>query len=118
MQVTLSFCGKLRSELYNRHTIRSGFSCCKGLLLERKPNAAAAILQEITQNFPDSKQEDILAELNKLVNEWPAEVIKARKKQDRKALITALKADIHAMINSLSSMGINSKVNLDNLNIS
>ncbi|KAH9621269.1 hypothetical protein KSS87_011535 [Heliosperma pusillum] len=88
---------KLRSELYNKHTIRSGFSCCK--------------------NFPDSKQEDILAELNKLVSEWPAEVIKSQKQEDQKALITALKADIPAMINSLSSMGIDSRVNLDDLNI-
>ncbi|KAK9664270.1 hypothetical protein RND81_14G030100 [Saponaria officinalis] len=108
---------KLRSNIYNRHTIKSGFACCKGLLLERKPEEAATLLQNLAQNFPDSKREDIIAELQKLVSEWPSEVIKHQNQEDRKAFITSLKADIPDMIKSLSSMGVDSRIKLEDINI-
>ncbi|KAJ0837371.1 hypothetical protein HanRHA438_Chr16g0777481 [Helianthus annuus] len=62
------------------HTIGSGFSCAKGFLLERKPKEAAAIIQVVTQTLPEGKRPDIMAELEKLVSEWPLEVVKTRAK--------------------------------------
>ncbi|KAL2922801.1 Receptor-like protein 19 [Bienertia sinuspersici] len=106
---------KSRSDLYKQHTIKSGFSCAKGFLLEQKPDSAASVIQAVNQIFPDTKKQDIVDELQNLVSEWPAKVIKHRKQEDQKVLIASLKADIPAMLSSLSNLGV--KSNLDNLNI-
>ncbi|KAI3796602.1 hypothetical protein L1987_39280 [Smallanthus sonchifolius] len=86
---------KLRSELMKTHTISSGFSCAKGCLLERKPEEA------------DIKRLDIMAELEKLVSEWPLEVTKDRKDEDIMALAT--------MIDNLSGMGVKTNLKTNDL---
>ncbi|KAI3743968.1 hypothetical protein L1987_57040 [Smallanthus sonchifolius] len=61
-----------------------------GCLLERKPEEAAAIVQVVTQTLPEGKRPDIMAELEKLASEWPLEVIKSRKDEDKMALAAGL----------------------------
>lgn len=107
---------KLRSDTYKQHTVKSAFSCAKGFLLEGKPDSAATVIQIVNQSFPDTKKQDIIAELKKLASEWPIEVIKQQKHDDQKALVTSLKADIPALISKLSAMGVESNVNLEDLN--
>ncbi|PRQ39150.1 hypothetical protein RchiOBHm_Chr4g0421891 [Rosa chinensis] len=76
---------KLRSESQKQHTVVSGFSCAKGLLLEHKPEEAAAVVQLLpNQNLTDAKKSKIAVELQKLVSEWPLEVIKRQKEEDGK----------------------------------
>ncbi|KAL9260826.1 hypothetical protein AKJ16_DCAP26134 [Drosera capensis] len=41
----------LRSKLFEVHSLKSGFSCAKGFLLERKPDNAAAMIQVLDQDF-------------------------------------------------------------------
>lgn len=101
----------LRSKSWKTHTIASGFSCAKGFLLERKPDNAAAIIQVLDQTLPDERRPNIMVELQKLVSEWPLEVIKRRKEDERKALAAALQEDIPAVVNGLLSSGV--KVNVD-----
>ncbi|XP_021732300.1 uncharacterized protein LOC110699115 isoform X2 [Chenopodium quinoa] len=108
---------ELRSDMYKQHTIKSGFCCAKGFLLEQNPDNAASVIQAVNQSFPDSKRQDIVDELQKLITEWPAEVLKHQKLDDQKALISSLKADIPALLSSLSNMGVKSSVNLKDLNI-
>ncbi|KMS96144.1 hypothetical protein BVRB_001800 isoform A [Beta vulgaris subsp. vulgaris] len=108
---------KSRSDMYKQHTIKAGFSCAKGFLLEQKPDDAASVIQIVNQNFCESKRQDIFDELQKLVSEWPAEVMRHQKQEDRKALIASLKADIPLMLNSLTNMGVKSSVNLEDWNI-
>ncbi|KAL9407844.1 hypothetical protein AB3S75_046396 [Citrus x aurantiifolia] len=76
---------KLRSESTNQHSLVSGFSCAKGFLLEHKPHDAAGMIQILNQTLPDAKKLGITIELQKLVNEWPLDVIKHQKDEDRKA---------------------------------
>ncbi|KAK1425256.1 hypothetical protein QVD17_20604 [Tagetes erecta] len=106
---------KLRSGLMKTHTIGSCFSCAKGLLLECKPEEAAAIIQVVTQTLPEGKRPDIMAELEKLVSEWPLEVIKNRKDEGKMALASGLQEDIPAMIDSLSSLGVKMNLKVDDL---
>ncbi|KAJ4722237.1 RING finger and CHY zinc finger domain-containing protein 1 isoform 1 [Melia azedarach] len=47
---------KLRSESMKQHTLASGFSCAKGLLLERKPHEAAAIIQVLDQTLSEARK--------------------------------------------------------------
>lgn len=106
---------KLRSGLMKTHTIGSGFSCAKGFLLEHKPEEAAVIIQVVTQTLPEAKRPDIMAELEKMVSEWPLEVIKSRKDEDKMALAVGLQADIPVMIDSLSRLGVKTNVKVDDL---
>ncbi|KVH97280.1 uncharacterized protein LOC112522919 [Cynara cardunculus var. scolymus] len=106
---------KLRSGLMKTHTIGSGFSCAKGFLLEHKPEEAAAMVQVVTQTLLEAKRPDIMAELEKLVSEWPLEIIKRRKDEDKKALAAGLQQDISAMIHSLSGLGVKTNVKMDDL---
>ncbi|KAF8401551.1 hypothetical protein HHK36_012493 [Tetracentron sinense] len=105
---------KLRSNLMKQHTLASGISCAKGFLLEHKPESAAAIIQVLNQNLPDAKRPGIAIELQKLVSEWPSEVIKHQQK-DKKALACSLKSDIAAMVSGLSNMGLEVSANLEAL---
>ncbi|KAI3818528.1 hypothetical protein L1987_12337 [Smallanthus sonchifolius] len=106
---------KLRSGLMNAHTIGSGFSCAKGFLLEHKPKEAAAIIQVVSQTLPEAKRPDIMAELEKLVSEWPLEVIKSRKDEDKTALAAGLQEDIPAMIDSLSGLAVKTNLKMADL---
>ncbi|KAK4275803.1 hypothetical protein QN277_018825 [Acacia crassicarpa] len=106
---------KLRSESMKQHTLASGLSCAKGLLLEHKPNDAAAIIQVLNESLPDAKKSGMKDELQKLVSDWPMEVIEHQKEEDRKALAASLKSDILAMV-GLLNMGLEASINLEDLN--
>ncbi|KAK3417807.1 hypothetical protein EUGRSUZ_H03774 [Eucalyptus grandis] len=106
---------KLRSESMKQHTMGSGFSCAKGLLLEGKPEEAATVIHVLNQSLPDAKRSGIMVELQKLISEWPFEVIKRKKEDERKALAAALKSDIPAMVSSLLNTGLEVKVNMEEL---
>lgn len=106
---------KLRSGIMKTHTIGSGFSCAKGFLLERKPEEAAAVVQVVMQTLPEAKMPDIMAELEKLVSEWPLEVIKHRKDEGKMALAAGLQEDIPLMIDSLSSLGVKTNLKMEDL---
>ncbi|XP_022861789.1 uncharacterized protein LOC111382142 [Olea europaea var. sylvestris] len=106
---------KWRSELMKQHSLATGFSCAKGFLLESKPENAAAIIQILNQNLSDAKRPGILVELQKLDSEWTSEVLKHQKEESRQALAAALQNDIPAMINALSSLGVDANVNMKNL---
>ncbi|KAL4586131.1 hypothetical protein LXL04_010762 [Taraxacum kok-saghyz] len=106
---------KVRCGLMKSHTIGSGFSCAKGFLLEHKPEEAAAVIQVVTQTLPESKRADVMAELEKMVTEWPLEVIKSRKDEDKMVLAAGLQADIPVMIGSLSGLGVKTSVKVGDL---
>ncbi|KAK6930114.1 hypothetical protein RJ641_004208, partial [Dillenia turbinata] len=89
---------KLRSELMKQHTLATGFSCAKGFLLERKPESAAAIIQVLYETLSDAKREGITDELRKLV------------------LATALKTDLFLMVTGPTELGLQMRVNLEDLN--
>ncbi|CAI9776860.1 unnamed protein product [Fraxinus pennsylvanica] len=106
---------KWRSEAMKKHSLATGFSCAKGFLLECKPENAAAIIQILNQNLSDAKRTGIVVELQKLVSEWPLEVVKHQKEENRKPLTAALQNDIPAMINTLSSLGVDVNVDMKSL---
>ncbi|PKI78178.1 hypothetical protein CRG98_001506 [Punica granatum] len=107
---------ELRSQSTKQHTPGTAIACAKGLLLEGKPDEAAAIVHAINESLPDTKQGSIVVELQKLVSEWPLEVIKHQKPEDRKALAAALKSHIPAMVNSLlNTTGLQVTVNMEDL---
>ncbi|OWM67822.1 hypothetical protein CDL15_Pgr010760 [Punica granatum] len=107
---------ELRSQSTKQHTPGTAIACAKGLLLEGKPDEAAAIVHAINESLPDTKQGSIVVELQKLVSEWPLEVIKHQKPEDRKALAAALKSYIPAMVNSLlNTTGLQVTVNMEDL---
>ncbi|KAL2506701.1 hypothetical protein Adt_22322 [Abeliophyllum distichum] len=106
---------KWRSEAMKQHSLATGFSCAKGFLLERKPENAAAIIHILNQTLSDPKRPGIMVELQKLVSEWPLEVVKHQKEESRKALAAALQNDIPAVINALPSLGVDVNVNMENL---
>ncbi|KAL3505779.1 hypothetical protein ACH5RR_031161 [Cinchona calisaya] len=106
---------KLRSESKKQHTLASGFACAKGFLLENKPDSAAAVIEGLNQTLSDGKRQGIIPQLQKLVAEWPLEVIKHQKEENKKAVALSLQNDIPAMIASLSSMGDEVNLDLDDL---
>eukprot|EP00262_Sarcandra_glabra_P007202 TRINITY_DN1984_c0_g1_i1.p1 TRINITY_DN1984_c0_g1~~TRINITY_DN1984_c0_g1_i1.p1 ORF type:complete len:409 (+),score=54.37 TRINITY_DN1984_c0_g1_i1:94-1320(+) len=105
----------LRSDSVKKHTLSSGFSLAKGYLLERKPESAAKAIHVLNESLPELTRSKISVEIQKLVSDWPSEVIKWKKKEDRKAFSGSLKSDISTMIASLSNMGLEVMVNLENL---
>ncbi|XWS53667.1 hypothetical protein CRYUN_Cryun10bG0020200 [Craigia yunnanensis] len=50
---------KLRSETMKQHTLTTGFACAKGLLLEGRPEDAAALIQVLNQALAASLKSDI-----------------------------------------------------------
>ncbi|EEF45488.1 uncharacterized protein LOC8262394 [Ricinus communis] len=106
---------KLRSESMQHHTLMSGFSCAKGLILEHKPEDAAAIIQILNQTLSDTKKPGIVVELQKLVSEWPLDVVKHQPEENRKAVSAALKSDVPAMVMNLLEKGLKANVNLEDL---
>lgn len=107
---------KLRSESMKKYTLASGFACIKGFLLERKPENAAAIVLVLYQDLSEAKRSGIVVELQKLVSEWPLEVIRCQKEDERQALAASLKTDIPAMVSGLLNNGLELSVNMEELN--
>ncbi|KAL2244123.1 UNVERIFIED_CONTAM: hypothetical protein Sindi_0530300 [Sesamum indicum] len=105
---------KWRSKAMKKHSLSTGFSCAKGFLLEHKPESAAAIIQVLYQTLPEAKRPTVMVELQKLVSEWPLEIIK-HQKEDRKAFAAALQNDISALINALPSLGVEANVSMQDL---
>ncbi|CAI8610569.1 unnamed protein product [Vicia faba] len=106
---------KLRSDSMKQHTLATGFSCAKGLLLERKPSDAVAIIQVLNQTLSEAKKSGMKDELQKLVSEWPLEVLKHKKEEERKALAASLKSDILDIVNNLDT-GLEANISLEDLN--
>uniref|UniRef100_J3MNW8 Uncharacterized protein n=2 Tax=Oryza brachyantha TaxID=4533 RepID=J3MNW8_ORYBR len=106
----------LRGKSVKRYSRATGFACVKGFLLERKPESAAAMIKLLHKHTPDEKKQLVKDELQKLVADWPTEVIKRQKKDDRKALEEALITDIPRMISSMGKSGLDISVSLDKLN--
>ncbi|KAJ4823083.1 hypothetical protein Tsubulata_009613 [Turnera subulata] len=106
---------KLRSESVKQHSVLSGFSCAKGLILESKPEDAATLIQLLYQTLSDKQKSNIVVQLQKLVNEWPQDVIRYQPEERRQATAAALKSGIPAMVTSLLNMGLEANVNLDEL---
>lgn len=105
---------ELRSESTQQHTLVSGFSCAKGLILERKIEDAAAVIQILNETLSDTKKSGIVVQLQKLVSEWPLDVVKQQPEENRKAVAAALKTDIPAVV-GLLNMGLELNVNLEDL---
>lgn len=107
---------KLRANSVKQQTLASGFSCAKGFLLEHNPESAAATIHLLYQNLSEKKKSCIQEELQKLISEWPLEMLKAQKKEGKKALAESLKRDIAATVTSLLNMGFDVTVDLERLN--
>ncbi|KAK6122621.1 hypothetical protein DH2020_043636 [Rehmannia glutinosa] len=103
---------KWRSEAMKQHSLSTGFSCAKGFLLEHKPESAAAIIQVLYQTLSEARRSSIVVELQKLASEWPLDVIKHQKEENRKAFAEALQNDICALVNSLQTLGVEANVNM------
>ncbi|XP_073301690.1 uncharacterized protein [Primulina huaijiensis] len=108
---------KWRSESMKQHSLSTGFSCAKGLLLDHKPESAAAIIQAINQSTTDTKRAGFVVELQKLVSEWPLEVIKHQKEENRKVFAAALQNDISTLISALPSVGVATNLTMEDLTI-
>lgn len=106
---------KIRSEIMKEHTLGSGLSCAKGFLIDHKPEDAAAVIHLLNQSVPDSRKQKFIAELQKLVVDWPLEVIKRQKDERRKELAATLQHDIPAMLSALSNMGLKLNVDVEDL---
>ncbi|CAN4109982.1 unnamed protein product [Withania somnifera] len=75
---------KIRSETMKEHTLGSGLSCAKGFLIDHKPEDAAAVIQLLNQTVPNSRRQNFMVELQKLVADWPLEVIKRQNDERRR----------------------------------
>ncbi|CAI0466671.1 unnamed protein product [Linum tenue] len=106
---------KLRSKSMKQLSLVTGFSCAKGLILGRKPQEAASIIQVLNETLPETKKSGIMVELQKLASEWPLDVVKHQSEDKRKELAAALKSDIPAMISALLNTGLEVSVDLENL---
>ncbi|KAK4337987.1 hypothetical protein RND71_042474 [Anisodus tanguticus] len=106
---------KIRSETMKEHTLASGLSCAKGFLIDHKPEDAAAVIQLLNLTVPDSRRQNFIVELQKLVADWPLEVIKLQKDERKKELAATLQHDIPTMLSALSNMGLKLNVNVEDL---
>ncbi|XP_059283847.1 uncharacterized protein LOC132037361 isoform X3 [Lycium ferocissimum] len=106
---------KIRSETMKEHTLATGLSCAKGFLIDQKPEDAAAVIQLLNQTVPNSRRQNFMVELQKLVADWPLEVIKRQKDERRKELAATLQHDIPTMLGALSNMGLKLDVNVEDL---
>ncbi|KAL5731047.1 hypothetical protein ACHQM5_003809 [Ranunculus cassubicifolius] len=107
---------ELRSKAMEKHNLATAFSCAKGFLLQGKPENAAAIVHVLYEKLPEEKKTCVSVELQKLVSEWPLEVVQNQKEEEeKKKLATSLEKDIPAMINNLISMGLAVQVSLEDL---
>ncbi|KAI0510400.1 hypothetical protein KFK09_011001 [Dendrobium nobile] len=104
-----------RSKHLKWHTFGTGFACAKAYLIERKPENAAAVISLLYQELPDAKKPFVAVEVQKLVSEWPSELLKRKKGEEKEALLESLRSDIPVMISSLLNIGIDATVNLDEI---
>ncbi|XP_074574529.1 uncharacterized protein LOC141830973 [Curcuma longa] len=107
---------KLRAKSWKEPTVLSGLSCAKGYLLEHNPETAAATIHLLCQTLPETKKPQVADELHKLVSQWPLDIIKIQKKENKQALAESLNRDIPAMLNSLISLGLDVPVDVNKLN--
>ncbi|PKA58468.1 hypothetical protein AXF42_Ash013974 [Apostasia shenzhenica] len=108
-----------RAKHLKNHTFATGFACAKAFIIEGKPESAAAIISRLYKELPDSKKPQIADELQKLVNQWPPELLKRKKKEEeRKALGENLRSNIPAVAAALLSLGVNASINLEELKFS
>ncbi|KAG0546229.1 hypothetical protein BDA96_02G429500 [Sorghum bicolor] len=105
----------LRGRSVKHYTLASGFACAKGSLLDRNPENAAAMIKLLYKHLPDQKKPFVKDELEKLIAEWPTEVVKRQKKDNRKTLEEALIKDIPTMVDCLTKFGLDIPVDLDKL---
>ncbi|KAJ3683758.1 hypothetical protein LUZ60_013985 [Juncus effusus] len=105
----------LRGSAIKQHTLVTGFACAKAYLLENKPDSAAATIQLLYQHLPEKKKLEVKDELQKLISEWPLEVIKRKKKAEREVFVESLKNNISAMITSILNTGLDVSVDLEKL---
>ncbi|CAN6200192.1 unnamed protein product [Urochloa humidicola] len=105
----------LRGKSVKHYTLATGFACAKGSLLDRKPENAAAMIKLLYKHLPDQKKPFVKDELKKLIAEWPTEVIKRQKKDDRKVMEEALIKDIPTMVDCLTKSGLDIPVDLEKL---
>ncbi|KAL8485480.1 hypothetical protein ACS0TY_027687 [Phlomoides rotata] len=103
---------KWRSEAMKQHSVSTGFSCAKGFLLEHKPESAAAIIQVLYQTLTDARRPSIVVELQKLVSEWPLDVTRHQKDENREAFAAALQNDISALIDALPCLGVKADISM------
>ncbi|XP_047314997.1 uncharacterized protein LOC124918955 isoform X1 [Impatiens glandulifera] len=95
----------LRSETTTRHSILTAISCAKLLLLQNKPEDAAAMIRSVNQILPKSMSSKMIAEFQKLVEKWPLEVIKHQKDEDiKESAAAALQKNINVMLVLLADM--------------
>lgn len=106
---------KLRSKSTQKLTLASAFSCAKAYLVEHNPKSAAAIIHLLYQELPDKKKPGIKDELQKLISQWPDELMKMQKEEDREAFAEALRSDISLMVTSLMDLGMAVNVNSEEL---
>ncbi|XP_068635135.1 uncharacterized protein [Aristolochia californica] len=106
---------ELRLKTVKHHNLATGFSCAKGCLLECKPENAASIIHMLNEKLPSEKRPEILAELQKMATEWPLEVLKYQKEEDRKALAISLRKNILTMIEILMNEGLAVTVNQEDI---
>ncbi|XP_016899077.2 uncharacterized protein LOC103483802 isoform X3 [Cucumis melo] len=102
---------RMRAETTKQHTLGSAFSSAKGLLLERKPKEAAAMIHEIYQAFQNFKS-DFTTEIQKMVNEWPSQVSEHKKEEHRKEFDADLKSYISTMLSNLQNVGVEVNANI------
>ncbi|KAJ0682776.1 hypothetical protein HanPI659440_Chr16g0651121 [Helianthus annuus] len=69
----------------------------------------------MVDTLPEGKRPDIMAELEKLVSEWPLEVVKSCKDEGKMVLAAGLQEDIPAMIDNLSGLGVETNIKMDDL---
>ncbi|KAG9445130.1 hypothetical protein H6P81_016470 [Aristolochia fimbriata] len=105
----------LRSKTVKQHNLATGVSCAKGYLLECKPENAASVIHMLHEKLPTEKRPEILAEILKMIIEWPLEVLKCQKKEDRKALANSLRKDIQTVIGILMNEGLEVTVNQEDI---
>ncbi|XP_057806004.1 uncharacterized protein LOC131020965 [Salvia miltiorrhiza] len=101
-----------RSQAMKQHSVSTGFSCAKGFLLEHKLESAAAIIQVLYQTVPDVRRPSIAVELQKLVSEWPLDVMKHQNDDNRKVFAAALQTDISELISALQSLGVRENITM------
>lgn len=106
---------KFRSKLGKSHSVATGFSCAKGFILEGKPENAAAIIQVVNQSSSDIKRPWVIIELQRLISEWPLEVLKYQGEENKKALAASLQKNIAAMIEHLPRMGVEVDIKMEDL---
>ncbi|KAK4785367.1 hypothetical protein SAY86_002056 [Trapa natans] len=86
-EIWMNFAAKRDPSQSSKHSLGTAIACTKGFLLEGKPEEAAAVIQVLNESLPDTRRDSIAVEFQKLVSEWPLEVIKHQKPEDGKSFL-------------------------------